>query len=177
MSNSSSEQGVETTIVGGRPAGHSQGQGDIPHGIEVLIKKASVDDSFRQVLLANRGKAVLEIGLGLTMAEATILKAATKSQLKAIIENTQVPDVQRPVFLGHDASAMLDAIATGCECPTCRRTRGDDLDDPDPLTASMGIQPDIPQTRGIRPDWPMPTAPTGIRPDPPTPSSKDSSSD
>jgi hypothetical protein len=178
MSDSLNEKGVETTIVGGRPVGHGQGLGDIPHGIEVLIKKASVDASFRRVLLKNRGKAVLEIGLGLTMAEATILKAATKSQLKAIIKNTQVPDVQRPVFLGHDASAMLDVIATGCECPTCRRTRGDDLeDDPDPLTATMGIQPDIPQTRGIRPDWPTPPTPTGIRPDHPTPSSKDSSSD
>ncbi len=168
----------DTTIVGGRPVGQGQGYENIPHGIEVLIKKAAVDASFRQILLENRGQAVSEIKLGLTMAEATILKAATQAQLEAVIENTHVPDEQRPAFLGHDARAMLEAIATNCQCLTCRQTKGEDLvDDPDPLAASMGIQPDIPQTRGIQPDWPTPPAPTGIRPDHPAPSSKDSSSD
>ncbi|MCP4536979.1 MAG: hypothetical protein GY832_07510 [Chloroflexi bacterium] len=164
-----SEKAVETTIVGGRPAGRGQGYGDIPHGIEVLLKKASVDASFRQVLLQDRAKAVREIGLGLTMAEATILKTTSVSQLEAIIENTRVPDAQHPVFLGRDVTVMLEAIAANCTCLTCRRTKGEALeDDPDPRAASMGIQPDFPKTKGIRPDLPMYPVPTGIRPDPPS---------
>lgn len=174
MSDLLSEQGVETTIVGGRPAGHSQGYGDIPHGIEVLIKKASVDDLFRQVLLKDRAKAVREIGLGLTLAEVAILKATTKSQLKAIIKNTHVPDAQRLAFLGKDAGAMLAAIAANCECLTCRQTRGrDPEDDSDQPPVTKGIRPDFPPsdpvTRGIRPDLPVPPVPVGIRPDRPKP--------
>ena len=178
---SGNEQAVETTIVGGRPAGHGQGVGDIPHGIEVLIKKASVDASFRHVLLENHSKAVLDIGLDLTMAEFAILVATTPSQFKAIIENTKVPDAQRSAFLGRDVNMMRAAIAANCECLACRRIKGHDFEDNfDRLAVTKGIQPDIPPsdqtTRGIRPDFPPP-ATLGIRPDPPIPDPTPTSED
>ena len=42
---------VRTTIVGGRPPGSGHGVGQIPRGIELLVKKASVDPEFRKLLL------------------------------------------------------------------------------------------------------------------------------
>ena len=34
---------VRTTIVGGRPPGSGRGHGEIPRGLEILLKKAHVD--------------------------------------------------------------------------------------------------------------------------------------
>ena len=42
---------VKTTIVGGRPPGSGKSLPSIPRGIEVLVKKASVDKDFRKLLL------------------------------------------------------------------------------------------------------------------------------
>ncbi|MCP4231568.1 MAG: hypothetical protein GY771_15670, partial [bacterium] len=39
-------EAVRTTIVGGRPPGSGKSNGSIPRGIEVLVKKASVDAVF-----------------------------------------------------------------------------------------------------------------------------------
>ncbi len=39
---------VRTTIVGGRPPGSGQRLGPIPRGIEVLVRKASVDPEFKR---------------------------------------------------------------------------------------------------------------------------------
>jgi hypothetical protein len=143
------QEAVRTTIVGGRPPGSGQGVGNIPRGIEVLIKKAVVDPSFRELLLDRRAAAADEIGLQLEPAEATMLAAAPRAQLETVIANTRVPEEHRRVFLGKVAAAMFAAIgivATSCS------------------PASKGDRPDRPPTKGINPDRPTPA---GIKPEPP----------
>ena len=43
---------VRTTIVGARPPGQGRARGNIPRGIEVLVKKASIDPDFHALLLS-----------------------------------------------------------------------------------------------------------------------------
>ena len=111
------QEAVRTTIVGGRPPGSGQGIGNIPRGIEVLVKKASVDPQFRQVLLDRRAEAAGQIGLTLDPAEVMMLNAVPAEQLELIIARTTVPGKDRRAFLGTAAGAMLAAlglVATGC---------------------------------------------------------------
>ena len=139
---------VCTTIVGGRPPGCGQPVGAIPRGVEVLVKKASVDPAFRSVLLERRAAAAGEIGLVLEPAEAAMLGAVPAGQLETIIARTVVPEEHRRAFLGKAAAAMLATlgIVTATGCPT------------------KGIAPDRP---------PPPPPPTGIRPDrPPEPAER-----
>ncbi len=157
------DQAAITTIVGSRPPGRGRGRGEIPHGIEVLIKKAAVDGAFRRVLLKTRAQAARKIGLELTPPEIAMLDATPAAQIEAIIENTKVPDAQRQVFLGQKATVMLAAIATNCECQACRRIKGDG-DDSDTPRTTRGIRPDFPArkyaTKGIRPDFPTRAPPS-----------------
>jgi hypothetical protein len=118
---------------------------DIPRGIEILVKKASVDPAFRAVLLERRAAAADEIGLALEPNEAMLLSAVPAEQLEAIVDRTSVPDEHRRAFLGHVAAAMLAALGVGLAGPTG-------------LASGQG-------GGGIFPD--RPPAPTGIRPDKP----------
>jgi hypothetical protein len=123
---------VRTTIVGGRPPGSGQALGNIPRGVEVVLKKAAVDAEFKELLLRDRAGAAATIGLALEPAEAMMLAAAPAEQLEAIIARTTVPQQHRRVFLGQAAAAMLAALAVmtqGCYEP-----------------ATKGIQPDKPKT-------------------------------
>src|SRR5512137_1306017 len=95
---------VRTTIVGGRPPGSGQPLGAIPRGVEVLVKKASVDAAFRAVLLARRSAAAGEIGLALTPDEAMMLDIVPAAQLEAIISRTKVDPSKAPAFLGKAAA-------------------------------------------------------------------------
>ena len=104
------QEAVRTTIVGGRPPGSGQPVGDIPRGIEVLVKKAAVDAEFKALLLARRAAAAQEIGLTLEPAEAMMLAVAPAEQLEAIIARTSVPAEHRRAFLGQAAAAMLAAL-------------------------------------------------------------------
>ncbi len=138
-----SEKGaVFTTIVGGRPPGSGTDVGRIPRGIEVLIKKASVDEAFRAILLARRAEAAGEIALELADAEKAMLGSIPAAQLETIISQTKVKPQNRRVFLGKVAAAMLAAVgvgAAGCENEPPTR----------------GVQPDKPPTtKGVRPDRP-----------------------
>ena len=67
----------------------------IPRGIEVLVKKASVDSEFRELLLGRRGDAAGEIGLELTAAEKAMLANIPAEQFKAIISQTKVKPENR----------------------------------------------------------------------------------
>ena len=49
--------------------------GQIPQGIEVLVKKAAVDAEFKRLLLAERAEAAERIGLELQPAETAMLDA------------------------------------------------------------------------------------------------------
>ena len=126
---------VKTTIVGGRPPGSGKDVGQVPRGIEVLVKKASVDPAFRRLLLEKRAQAADEIGLKLSPAEVGMLTAIPAAQLEAVIASAKVEDRHIAAFMGKVAAVMLAALAVGAivGCPT------------------LGIQPDH-VTKGIRPD-------------------------
>ena len=94
------QEAVRTTIVGGRPPGSGQKVGPIPRGIEILLRKASVDPAFKDLLLANRGGAAEAIGLKLEPGEALMLAAAPAAQLEAVIARTSVPQEHRLAFSG-----------------------------------------------------------------------------
>jgi acyl carrier protein len=120
-----------------------------PQGIEVLVKKASVDAEFKALLLAERAEAAEAIGLGLEPEEAAMLAAVPAAQLEAIIGQTTVPQEHRRAFLGKAAAAMLAALAA---TDAGLASGGIGL---------KGIQPDRPpkspnprEVRGIRPDVP-----------------------
>ena len=85
----------------------------IPRGIEVLIKKASVDAEFRKLLMEKRSGAAQEIGLELSQVEIKILSDIPREQLEKIIDNITVPQEHRPVFLGKVGKLMLATIITG----------------------------------------------------------------
>jgi hypothetical protein len=138
----SGERVSEPTIVGGRPLARNRSLQGIPRGIEVLIKKASVDPEFRTILLETRAEAAAEIDLELSATEATMLNAIPASQIEKIIENAKVPDEHRRVFLGKVAAAML-AVLAGLGLSTCIVTghtyqgiRPDDWSPPSPMTVS-----------------------------------------
>ena len=143
-------EAVRTTIVGGRPPGSGQSIGPIPRGIEVLVKKASVDPEFRKSLLTDPLDAAGEIGLTLDPAEKMMLGSVPAAQLEAIIARTHVPDRDRRAFLGKVAAVMLATM--GLAAPACVET------------ADKGIRPDDPKRDGRR-DRFEPT--TGSAPDPP----------
>jgi len=155
---------------------------NLPRGIEILLKKAAVDASFRERLLQERAGAADLIGLKLEPAEAAALNAIPDRQLAAVVARTEVPPEARAAFLGYAAAAMLAALGAlaGCKTPS-------DYGNVKPT----GINPDLPPTpatseataataasattaadadeiqpsRGVRPDEPAVTK--GIRPDTP----------
>jgi hypothetical protein len=130
--------------------------GPIPRGIEVLVKKASVDPGFKAILLERRAAAAAEIGLALEPAEALMLAAVPAGQLEAIIARTVVPEEHRRAFLGKAAAAMLAALALAG--PGCR---------PEFKPVTMGIEPDPPQPAPPPPPSPPPPATKGHQADRP----------
>ena len=128
-------EAVRTTIVGGRPPGGGANVGDVPRGVEVLLKKAAVDPKFKKLLLGKRAEAAEAIALKLEPAEAAMLNAVPETQLDAIVANTKVSPSVSPAFLGYAGGVMLAALGT----------------------ATLGCNGDGdtgPTTEGIRPDRP-----------------------
>jgi len=163
------EDEIRRTIVGVRPPEAAESLPPIPRGIEVLIKKASVDPAFRELLLADREAAAREIELDLAPSERAILAAVPAQDLEAFIDRVRVPEEHRRVFLGRAAAAMLALVGGSAMLASCVK----------------GTRPDAP-VKGIRPDRPgqetkekapsPPPPPTydpdvtrGIRPDAPPP--------
>ncbi len=128
---------VSLTIVGGRPSKEESSARGIPRGLEVLLKKASVDEEFRASFLEKRSRAAEAILLELDPAEAAMLDSMPREQLEAIIRGTRVPAEDRRIFLGQAASVMLAALGAGVSCIS---------------GCSKGIQPDRPRSAGIRPN-------------------------
>jgi hypothetical protein len=98
-------------------------QSAIPRGIEVLVKKASVDGAFREALMTERAEAAKRIGLQLTEAEKAMLRAIPAEQLAAIIDRTRVEPEKQPIFRGTSAVLMLLAIGA-LTTATCLPTLG-----------------------------------------------------
>jgi hypothetical protein len=107
----------------------------------VLIKKASVDPTFRQVLLEGRAEAAHEIGLELSPAEVATLNSVPSAQIEKIIENTTVPDAQRRAFLGQVGTVMLAALTLGLSACDNRETV---IVEGTPQIVEKGIRPDCP---------------------------------
>ena len=174
---------VKTTIVGGRPPGCGKMLGAIPRGIEVLVKKASVDPAFRALLLGRRSKAADEIGLKLAPAEGVMLDHVPQAQLEAIINRTRVDPSRRNAFLGRAAGVMLAAlgVSTAVDCTFgslgSRPVEGNAPAATQPavgLGSPQATQPTtrpttIPAPQGIRPDTQPVIVPAGVRPPPPLP--------
>jgi hypothetical protein len=147
----------------------------IPRGLEVLLKKASVDPEFKELLLVSRAEASAFIGLKLELNEILMLQAAPTDQLEAVIAQTQVPQEHRRAFLGRAAAAMLAALGivsteSGCikghSVKVPYKSPGGKETDPIPPTEDLegrsitqpGASPKPEENR---------VAPTGIRPDRP----------
>lgn len=107
---------------------------DIPRGVEVLVKKASVDPTFRKILLEKRAGAAEAIALKLEPAEAAVLDAVPEAQLRGIIGRTKVSPRMRPAFLGYAAGAMLAAVGAAAYADEAE----------DRMMRPTGIEPDIP---------------------------------
>jgi len=103
-------EAVRTTIVGGRPPGSGRNNVPVPRGIEVLVKKASVDAEFRELLLKQRGKAAATIQLDLDPAEDAMLSAIPHEQLAQTVDQTTVPMELKSAFQGQVALVMLAAL-------------------------------------------------------------------
>ncbi|MBA7572772.1 hypothetical protein ES708_14558 [subsurface metagenome] len=171
---------VRTTIVGGRPPGSGKNLPSIPRGIEVLVKKASVDRDFRELLLRKRDQAAEEIGLELDQLEKNILRSVPEEQLKAIINSVKVSKKHRMAFLGKVAAVMLAALGVvalaGCGDEPVPVIEGERPDRPVPKERNVNedqdktsgdgssgsgekARPYSPATDGIRPDRPPQKAP------------------
>ncbi|MFB3893113.1 MAG: hypothetical protein ACE15C_13940 [Phycisphaerae bacterium] len=155
---------VKTTIVGGRPPGSGKGIGEIPRGIEVLVKKASVDPAFKALLLARRSKAADEIGLLLEEAEALMLDVVPAAQLDAIIARTKVDRKVLPAFLGKAAAVMLVALGATTVRAQVQAQNGVRVAGPPVATAPAG--PPVMRPAGIvvGPLQPLPTPVTSTQP-------------
>jgi hypothetical protein len=115
---------VKMTIVGGRPPGCGRELGAIPRGVEVLVKKASVDPWFKALLMSQRAGAAGAIGLTLAPAEVTLLNFIPAAQLDAVIARTKVEPGKMPAFLGKAAAVMLVALGASTAPAQIAPTKG-----------------------------------------------------
>jgi len=113
-----------------------------PQGIEVLMKKASIDPDFAELLLVDREAAAREIGLELDRSEAMMLKAVPTEQLEAIIVQTIVPHEHRRTFLGKAAAAMLAALGATTAGLAEAGLKSGGAGGIQPKGGSMGIRPE-----------------------------------
>jgi hypothetical protein len=102
---------VTATVVGGSLPGGAAQIGSIPRGIEVLVKKAAVDPSFKARLIEKRSAVAGEIELVLTAAEKQMLDTIPAAHLESIIANTKVNSKLIPILLTGTAAAILAALA------------------------------------------------------------------
>jgi len=123
---------VRTTIVGGRPPGSGKGVGDVPRGMEILVKKAAVDAAFREILVAERAAAADRIALKLEPSETAMLAAIPAGQLERVIAGTRVSPHLRAAFMGYTAAVMLAALGA---------TAADAADE---RLVTKGIDPNMP---------------------------------
>jgi hypothetical protein len=106
---------ARTTIVGGRPPGSGKEAGTVPRGIEILLKKAAVDESFRKILLSDRLNAADAIGLTLNPVEVSMLKAIPEPALEQMVVATKVQPKIRQAFMGYTAAVMLAALTAASD--------------------------------------------------------------
>ena len=164
---------LPVTIVGGRPPEDNNRNSNLPLGIEVLLKKASVDKAFERILLDKKAEAAAEIDLELNDIEKNIINSIPQEQIQLMISKVKIPDRERNVFLGRVAAAMI-AITTStllssnsCENSELKRPDTDASasisSTASPLTSASPTA--SPTNASPSPITTLPPAPTGIRPD------------
>ena len=124
----------------------------LPRGIEILIKKASVDEEFRELLLDDPNKAAMSIELELQPVEQAMLQTFPKEHLATVIDKTEVPELHRRAFLVGTAAAML-AFLTGSQDASgqlFQRNRNQ---------APAGIAPGNERTLSVQPNAPPQPSP------------------
>ena len=118
---SAGEEPMKRTIVGGRPPSRGGDMSGIPRGIEVMLRKAKVDDAFREAFLADPMAAAKTIDLDLAETERAILSAVPAATLADMVDRIEVLEEHRSVFKGRTAAAMLSLVAAtfavGCSDP------------------------------------------------------------
>ncbi len=97
------------TIVGGRSRSDRL-VGDFPRGIEILLKKASVDPMFCQFLLQDPLNAAQSIALDLKPVEINILTNTSISVLQRMITNIHVPKQHIKTFRTGKITAILALV-------------------------------------------------------------------
>ena len=120
------------TIVGGRSA-DGRPAANSPHGIEVLLKKASVDGDFAKVLLESPEEAARLISLDLQDSEKRILLSTHRASLQSMIRHTTVNRPQLSAFKTMSAALMLAAVLAVSSLPSAcdsTPTKGITADDP-----------------------------------------------
>ncbi len=70
----------------------------IPHAIEVLVAKASVDETFRKKLLEKRSKAAEDLKILLDDQEKALLDGIPEAQLKTFISAVKIPEEKKEVL-------------------------------------------------------------------------------
>jgi hypothetical protein len=132
MSNARKDEAeaVRTTIVGGRPPGSGRNNVPVPRGIEVLVKKASVDAGFRELFLKQRGRVALvmlaALGAGLAASSpAQPTFGAQPNESNAIqpqAQPTNPPSYTGPPVAVAGALPLPDKTTTNVPSPNVEIT-------------------------------------------------------
>ncbi|HDQ25385.1 MAG TPA: hypothetical protein ENN43_01405 [bacterium] len=116
---------IKPTIVGVRPPEDKVDFIRRPIGIEILLKKASVDPVFREKLIKERGAAAEAIAMMLDPSEEAVLSSISEEQLGKMIDNSGVSSEQRPAFEKYTAALMIAVFgAYSCVCRGLQREKG-----------------------------------------------------
>lgn len=100
----------------------------VPRGLEILLKKASVDPVFRGLLEADPERAAASIDLILTDIERSILANVPPEGLRLMIEKATVPRQYVSTFLSHSAAAMLAVVLSTTVIVTAEGSAGAEPD-------------------------------------------------
>ena len=111
------------TIVGGRSRSNRL-VGDFPRGIEILLKKASVDSGFHTLLLQNPLSAARSIDLDLKPVEISILNNTDEHVLQKMIASTSVPKQHVKTFRTARTAAVLLLLLSSTVVMASGQTEG-----------------------------------------------------
>lgn len=107
MATSENPEDQGHTIVGGRPMAQKSSRKDIPRGLELLIKRASIDSDFRKDLLQKRVELLEELNINLDETEKGMLACVPEEHLARMIDATEVPAAQRKAISSGSVAAMI----------------------------------------------------------------------
>jgi hypothetical protein len=103
------EEGMDETItiVGPEPSDGTSFRKPGRVGIEALMLMAKYDDEFRELLLADRGRALDQCGIDLSPAERLVMEKISGEALSRHIERFEMPGVTRKSLPNWRAAASV----------------------------------------------------------------------